>query len=151
MLILLYLKCWPKNLLIMTMLSLRNKNKTNYQEGHGTPLLLGVELRVLRLRRLDPANAPMLPTPLASGHLWPSARPPWTYTGCPGPGYPSLRPAGTGKVRRPFPCRVSACPPRHHSLSSGPCGIGQKPRCEAETPGTWLLSSCPLPGQHARL
>ena len=45
LLILLYLKCWPKNLLIMTMLSLRNKNKTNFQEGHGIPLFLGVELR----------------------------------------------------------------------------------------------------------
>ena len=55
----------------------KNKNKSSYRGGNGIPVLLGVELWVLRQRRLDLADA----RPPASGHLWPSARLPWTYRG----------------------------------------------------------------------
>ena len=151
LLILLYLKCWPKNLLIMTMLSLRNKNKTNFQEGHGIPLFLGVELRRCVCGIWILLTPLCCPPPQLLGTCDPQPGRPGLTLGPLAQGNPSLWPTGTEKVRKPFPCRVSGCTPRNHSLSTDPPGIGQKPPCEAETPGTWLLSSCPLPGQHACL
>ena len=55
----------------------KNKNKSSYWGGNGIPMLLGVELWVLRQRHLALADA----HPPDSGHLWPSARLPWTYRG----------------------------------------------------------------------
>ena len=43
----------------------KNKNKSSYRGGNGIPVLLGVELWVLRQRRLDLADA----RPPASGQL----------------------------------------------------------------------------------
>ena len=115
------------------------------------PLFLGVELRCCVCSVWILLTPPCCPPPQLLGTCDPQPGRPGLTLGPLAQGNPSLWPTGTGKVRKPFPYHVSGCTPRHHSLSTDPPGIRQKPPCEAETPGTWLLSSCPLPGQHACL